>query len=183
VLVNSVAPGSPAERAGLRNGDVITAIDGHSVDDPNALRNRVATTAPNSQVRLSIIRDGKEQQVNARLAELTAESATMQRSPGGAGNAPGDRHIGVSVEPLTSALADELGIRKGTQGLVVRGVDPQGPAARAGVQPGDVIIAVNRKPVRSASEIGAALKGSSSSPSLLLINRNGQSLFLTVNPE
>jgi len=183
VLVNSVAPGSPADRAGLRNGDVVTAIDGHPVDDPNALRNRVATTAPDSQVRLSIIRDGKEQQVKARLGELTAESAAPQRFSGGAGNAPGDRHIGVSVEPLTAALADELGVRKGTQGLVVRSVDPQGPAARAGVQPGDVIIAVNRQPVRSASEIGAALKGSSSKPSLLLINRNGQSLFLTVNPE
>ena len=183
VLVNSVAPGSPADRAGLRNGDVITAIDGHPVDDPNALRNRVATTAPDSQVRLSIIRDGKEQQVNAKLGELTAESAAAQRFSGGAGNAPGDRHIGVSVEPLTAALADELGVRKGTQGLVVRSVDPRGPAARAGVQPGDVIIAVNRQPVRSASEIGAALKGSSSRPSLLLINRNGQSLFLTVNPE
>ena len=81
VLVNSVAPGSPADRAGLRNGDVITAIDGHSVDDPNALRNRVATTAPNSQVRLSIIRDGKAQQLNAKLGELTAESVAAERSP------------------------------------------------------------------------------------------------------
>jgi len=183
VLVNSVAPGSPADRAGLRNGDVITAIDGHPVDEPNSLRNRVATTAPDSRVRLSIIRDGKEQQVNAKLGELTAESATPQRSSAGAGTSTGDRHIGVRVEPLTSSLADELGVRKGTQGLVVRSVDPGGPAARAGVQPGDVIIAVNRQPVRSASEIGAALKGSSSRPSLLLINRNGQSLFLTVNPE
>ena len=183
VLVNSVTPGSPADRAGLRNGDVITAIDGHPVDDPNALRNRVATTAPDSQVRLSIIRDGKEQQVNAKLGELTAGSVAAERSSGGAGNAPGDRHIGVSVEPLTPALAEELGVRQGTQGLVVRSVDPRGPAARAGVQPGDVIVAVNRQPVRSASEIGTALNGSSSRPSLLLINRSGQSLFLTVNPE
>lgn len=183
VLVNSVVPGSPADRAGLRNGDVVKAVDGHPVDDPNALRNRVATTAPDSQVKLSIVRDGKEQQVNAKLGELTAESAAPQRSPGGGGNASGDRHIGVSVEPLTAALADELGVRKGTQGLVVRSIDPRGPAARAGVQPGDVIVQVNRQPVRSASEIGTALKGASSRPSLLLINRGGQSLFLTVNPE
>jgi len=183
VLVNSVAPGSPADRAGLRNGDVITAIDGHPVDDPNALRNRVATTAPNSQVSLSIIRDGREQRVNLKVGELTAESAASGRSSGGPGNAPADRHLGVSVEPLTSALAEELGVRKGTQGLVVRSVDPGGPAARAGVQPGDVVVAVNRQAVRSASDIVAALKGSSSRPSLLLINRGGQSMFLTVNPE
>ena len=103
MLVNSVVPGSPADRAGLRNGDVVTAIDGHPVDDPNALRNRVATTAPDSQVRLSIIRDGKEQQVNAKLGELTAESARPQRSSGGAGSAPEDRHIGVSVRSRTNS--------------------------------------------------------------------------------
>jgi serine protease Do len=183
VLVNSVTPGSPADRAGLRNGDVIAAIDGHPVDDPNALRNRVATTAPNSQVSLSIIRDGRQQQVNLKLGELTAESATPERSSGGPASAPGDPHLGVSVEPLTSALAQELGVRAGTQGLVVRGVNPSGPAARAGVQPGDVVIAVNRQPVRSAAEIVAALKGASSKTSLLLINRSGQTMFVPVNPE
>jgi S1-C subfamily serine protease len=67
--------------------------------------------------------------------------------------------------------------------VVVRGVEPDGPAARAGLQPGDVVIAVNRQSVRSASDIAAALKGASSRPSLLLINRGGQNLFLTVNPE
>jgi Do/DeqQ family serine protease len=183
VLVNSVTPGSPADRAGLRNGDVITVIDGHPVDDPNALRNRVATTAPNTQVKFTIIREGKEQQLSVKLAELTAESAAPERFSGGAGTAPGDRHIGVSVEPLTPALADELGVRRNTQGLAVRDVDPRGPAAKAGVQPGDVIVAVNRQPVKSVSEIGAALRAASSRPSLLLINRGGQSLFLSVNPE
>jgi Do/DeqQ family serine protease len=182
VLINSVTPGSPADRAGLRNGDVITAIDGHPVDDPNALRNRVATTAPNSQVQLSIIRDGREQQVNLKVGELSTGPVTPERSSGGSGNAPGVPRLGVSVEPLTPALADELGVRRGTQGLVVRSVDPSGPAAQAGLQPGDVIVAVNRQPVRSASEVGAALKGTASKPSLLLINRGGQNLFLTVNP-
>ena len=183
VLVNSVTPGSPADRAGLRNGDVITVIDGHPVDDPNALRNRVATTAPDTQVKFTVIREGKEQQMTVKLGELTAGSATPDRFSGGAGAAPGDRHIGVSVEPLTPALAEELGVRKNTEGLVVRSVNPGGPAARAGVQPGDVISAVNRQPVKSVSEIGAALRASSSRPSLLLIHRGGQSLFVSVNPE
>jgi serine protease Do len=183
VLVNLVKPGSPADRAGIRNGDVITAIDGHPVDEPNALRNRVATTAPDSQAKLSFIRDGKEQQVTVKLGELTAESVASERSPGVPGNSPSDRRLGVSVEPLTPALAEQLGVRRETQGLAVRGVQPDGPAARAGVQPGDVIIAVNRQAVRSAAEVAAALKGASSRPSLLLINRGGQNVFLTVNPE
>jgi Do/DeqQ family serine protease len=182
VLVSGVTPGGPADRAGLHSGDVITAIDGHPMDDPNALRNRVAGTAPNSQVKVSMIRDGREQQVNVKLGELTAESAKSERS-GGSANAPGDRHLGVSVEPLTSDLAEQLGLRKGTQGVVVRDLEPDGPAARAGVQPGDVITSVNRQPVRSTSDITAALKASSARPILLLINRGGQNLFLTVNPE
>ena len=183
VLVSGVTPGGPADKAGLRTSDVITAIDGHPVDDPNDLRNRVAGDTPNSQVKLSIIRDGREQQVNAKLGELTAESAKSERSSGGSGNAAGDQRLGVSVEPLTSDLAGQLGLPKGTQGVVVRGLEPDGPAARAGVQTGDVIVAVNRQPVRSASDITAALKGASSRPSLLLINRGGQNLFLTVKPE
>jgi S1-C subfamily serine protease len=183
VLINMVKPGSPADRAGLRNGDVITAIDGHPVDEPNALRNRVATTAPDSQVKLSFIRDGREQQVNIKLGELTAESASAERPSAGPANLPSDRRLGVSVEPLTPALAEELGVRRETQGLVVRGVQPDGPAARAGVQPGDVLIAVNRQAVRSAAEVAAALRGASSRPSLLLMNRGGQNVFVTVNPE
>ena len=183
VLVNSVTPGSPADRAGLRSSDVITAIDGHPVDDPNALRNRVATTAPDSQVKISFIRDGREQEVTIKLGELTASSAGPERSSGRPGSAPSDRRLGISVEPLSPALAEELGIRRDTQGLAVRDVQPDGPAARAGVQPGDVIIAVNRKPVRSAADVAGALKGSSSGPSLLLINRGGQNVFLPVTPE
>ena len=147
VLVSGVTPGGPADKAGLRTSDVITAIDGHPVDDPNDLRNRVAGDTPNSQVKLSIIRDGREQQVNAKLGELTAESAKSERSSGGSGNAAGDQRLGVSVEPLTSDLAGQLGLPKGTQGVVVRGLEPDGPAARAGVQTGDVIVAVNRQPV------------------------------------
>jgi S1-C subfamily serine protease len=118
-----------------------------------------------------------------KLGELTAESAKSERSSGGSGSATGDRRLGVSVEPLTSDLAEQLGLRKGTQGVVVRDLEPDGPAARAGVQPGDLITSVNRQPVRSTSDITAALKASSSRPILLLINRGGQNLFLTVNPE
>jgi Do/DeqQ family serine protease len=75
VLINSVAPGGPAEKAGIRAGDVITAVNGTPVDDPNSFRNRIASTPPGTSMTFSIIRDGREQQVTATLGELTPPSA------------------------------------------------------------------------------------------------------------
>jgi Do/DeqQ family serine protease len=74
VLVNSVLPGGPAERAGIRAGDVITALNGKPIDDPNSFRNRVASTAPGTEVKLSVVRDGQLRDVSARLGELKPES-------------------------------------------------------------------------------------------------------------
>jgi len=131
VLVNSVDAGGPADRAGLRPGDIITAVNGVRVDDTNALRNHIAGTAPGSDVTLTILREGREEQIHARLAERpNDEDATAATSgPEGRGG-----QLGVTVEPLTSELATQLGIRRGTQGLVVTDVDPSGPAAEAGIQ-------------------------------------------------
>lgn len=180
VLVNSVEPGSPAERAGIKTGDVITALGGVKVSDPNALRNRVASTLPGSEITMTILRDGKEQQVKATLVELPAEGSKAVTTPEN-GQARGGR-LGLSVEPLTPDMASEMGLRAGTQGLRVSAVDPNGPAAAAGVQAGDVILQVNRQPVRSAAEISSAISAAPDRPALLLINRGGRSVFLTVQP-
>jgi Do/DeqQ family serine protease len=180
LLVSTVMPGGPADKAGIRTGDVITAVDQTPVDDPNSFRNRIATTAPGTTVTLSIVRDGHEQQLKVKLGELTTESNAAERLSDGSGGGTGGQRLGIAVEPLTPALAEELGLRRGTQGVVVRAVDPAGPAAGAGVQPGDVILEVNRQPVRAASDIGPALKRSGSRPALLLINRGGQNLYLTL---
>ena len=90
--------------------------------------------------------------------------------------------MGVTVEPLTAELAAQLGIRRGTEGLVVTDVDPAGPAAQAGIQVDDVIVEVNRQPVRSAAELRAAIRSSDRRPALLLVNRNGRGLFVAVPP-
>ena len=79
VLVNSVLPGGPAERAGIRAGDVITALNGQPIDDPNSFRNRVASTAPGTDVKLSVVRDGQRREMSARLGELKPESGRSGR--------------------------------------------------------------------------------------------------------
>jgi Do/DeqQ family serine protease len=177
-IVNSVSPGSPAERAGVRRGDVVVALDGTPVSDSNALRNQVARMQPGSTVRLTVLRDGREQQLTAKLAELTA-SAGGEAEPARGGTPSGA--FGLSVQPLTRELAERLGVSASTRGVAVTAVDPQGAAADAGIREGDVIEEVDRKPVRNAEELRAALRAAGSRPALVLVNRRGDSLYLTVS--
>ena len=122
---------------------MIKAINGQPVSDTNTLRNRVAATQPGSEVTLTIVRDGREQQVRASLGEFTPENARGEDEEGGGGG--GDRRgsatsrLGISVEALTPELSQRLRLPAGTQGVVVTEVDPSGPAAIAGLQERDVM--------------------------------------------
>jgi len=171
ILINSVTPAGPAEKAGLRRGDVIVQVDGKDVNEPNQLRNEVAAHAPGSEITLTILRDGKQQQVRTKLATLNPQTAAA--SPGG-GN------LGVGVVPLTPDLAAQLGLRRGAQGLAIQSIDPEGSAAQAGLREGDVIQEVNRQPVRTTDELRNALQKSGDRAPLLLINREGQSAYVPV---
>lgn len=176
VLVNSVDPGGPAERAGVRAGDIITAVNGVRVNDANSLRNHIAETTPGTEITITVLRDGREQQLRARLTELPADKDTGSTTSGDGR----PEQLGVTVEPLTPEIAQQLGLRRNTQGLVVTDVDSAGPAAEAGIQPDDVIVEVNHQPVKSAADLRAALRRSGSRPALLLVNRDGRTLFIAV---
>jgi Do/DeqQ family serine protease len=183
VIVSNVKSGSAAEKAGIKRGDVITAINGTAVNDPNSFRNKVAGTQPGTEVTLTILRDNKEQQLRATLGEFTPEGAKPDGEDGGEGSGDSETgKLGVEVQPLTPDLASELNLRAGTQGLVVMQVDPAGPAAEAGIQRGDVIEEVNRQPVRSAADLKSALARTGARAALLLVNHRGEELFLTVRP-
>ena len=179
-LVSSVQSGSPAERVGIRRGDVIVAFNGSPITDSNSFRNQVARTQPGTEITLTLLRDNREQQVRVTLGELPAERRTASADSSSGGSDTG--RLGIRVEPLTPALADRLNLRSGIQGLVVTGVDPAGPAANAGIRENDVIEEVNRQPVRSVADLQSAIQRSGTKPSLFLINRGGNSLFLTVRP-
>ncbi len=128
-LVSSVQAGSPAERAGIRRGDVIVALNGAPVTDSNSLRNQVARTQPGTDVTLTISRDNREQQVKLTLGELPAERMRAATDSGG-GDATDTGKLGIRVELLTPALASRLNLQGNPQGLIVTDVDPVGPAAR-----------------------------------------------------
>jgi serine protease Do len=167
-IVSSVTQGSAAERAGVKRGDVITSFNGRPVHDTNALRNRVAETGPGTKADLVIVRDGAEKHVTVTLDALDADRTTRRADRGGSDES-GKSALGISVAP------DE-------EGLVVQDVDPDGRAADAGIRPGDVIQEVNRQPVKSVEDLRAAVRKSSDKPALLLIDRNGNDVFVTVKP-
>lgn len=176
VVVTSVEPGSPAASAGLKSGDVITALNGNTVDDPNTFRNSVAGMSPGTAITLTVVRDGQQQQMHATLNELSNQPANRggESGQGGTGG-----KLGITLEPLTPDIAGQLGIAPGMQGVVVANVDPNGPAADS-LQPGDVIMQVNRQPVRSVADVQAALAKGAGHPALLLVNRGGQTFFVAI---
>lgn len=177
-IVSSVQAGGPGEKAGIKRGDVITAINGQQVADSNNLRNTVAATAPGTPVTVTFVRDGREQQVSVTLAELPA-SETTSTGDSESGDARGGR-FGLTLEPLTADSASRLGLDAGEQGLLVTRLEASGAAAEAGIRQGDVIQEVNRQPVRTVAEFTAALQRSGARPALILVNRRGGVIYLTL---
>src|SRR5437899_166746 len=183
VIVGSVTAGSAADRAGLKQGDVITALNGEAVHDFNSLRNRIASAGPGTNADLTIIRDDSERHVTVRLEELSADKLARRNGDSESDSPSDDKAaLGVSVAPLTPDVASALGISKDANGLVVKDVVPDGRAADAGIQSGDVIEAVNRQPVRTVDDLRAAIRRTTDRPALLLINRKGSEIFVTVRP-
>jgi Do/DeqQ family serine protease len=181
-LVNEVRPASPAATAGVKRGDVIVAFNGAAVGDSNAFRNMVARMQPGTPVTFTVARDGRELQLNATLAELPVENSKDEgddAAASGVSSAESGK-LGVVVEPLTPDAAARMELPRDTRGLVVTNVDPEGPAADSGLQRGDIVSEVNRKPVSTREELRAALANSSARPVLLLVTREGQTIFLTV---
>ena len=178
-LVSNVEDGSPAARGGIRQGDVITEYNGKAVADSNQLRNDVSSTAPGSSVTLSVFRNGRTERVTTTVGELAAK---RDRSPRAAEHGSEGR-FGMGVQPLTPDLAEEAGVPGVTQGLIITSLDPSGIAAESGFQEGDVIEKVNGAAVKTVDELKSALDRNGGKPSLVIVNRKGTDVFLTLRAE
>ncbi|HUR33460.1 MAG TPA: DegQ family serine endoprotease [Vicinamibacterales bacterium] len=183
-IVSSVAPGSAAERAGVKRGDVIKSFNGQPIHDFNALRNRVADSTPGSNASVVVVRDGSEKTLTVKLDEAAQSRQARER----ADDATDDKAaLGVAVSPLSPELASRAGLGKDARGVVVQDVNPDGRAADAGIQAGDIILEVNRQPVQTVDELRAAVRKAAEKPTLLLVRRSangeGRDLFVTVRPQ
>jgi len=170
--VTRVNPNSPAQKAGLRVGDVITQIDGQKIDSANAIIDYVSSHSVGDKVTVHYLRDGKVATQAVTLGELTAEAG---REP----QVEQDK-IGLSMQTLNPEVARLLGLDPNTKGAVVTEVLPNSRAAKAGLRAEDVIIEVDRKPVASSQDAIALLKENPKAGHLLRIKRNGAATYVTI---
>ncbi|WP_332653374.1 trypsin-like peptidase domain-containing protein [Brevundimonas sp.] len=171
LVVTDVWPNGPGARAGLREGDVVTAIDGAEVNDQGGLNFRVGTREPNEAVQVTVLRDGRPVTLNARVQRLPGDAdvdkATVIRQGG---------LSGAEVLTLNPALADSLGGDPFATGVIVSRVDSRGYARRGvGIQTGDVVLAVDGRPVTSAGQLADLPRGAQ-----LTVERRGQRGILLV---
>jgi serine protease Do len=181
-VVSVVTSGSAADRAGVKRGDVIKMFNGQPVHDTNSLRNRVADAGPGATADLVVVRDGTERHLSVKLDEASPEKIARGGGDGDDRGGEDKVALGISVAPLTPELADQVRAPKNLQGLIVEDVTPDGRAADAGIQPGDVIQEANRRPVKSVDDLRAAARNAGDKPLLLLINRRGTDIYVTVKP-
>jgi serine protease Do len=170
-FIAQVTAGGPAAQAGLQPADVLTRIAGQVVTGPADVIDVVSAQRIGAGVQVEYVRDGRNRRVEVTLAELPTEEA---------GETPGQTRIGVALQTVTEPIARSLGVDPRTRGAVVTEVAPDSPAARAGLQPGDVIIEVNRRAVRNAQEVMAALGAEPGRPKLLRVTNARGTRFVTV---
>jgi Do/DeqQ family serine protease len=174
VIIKEVTPDSPAASAGLKPGDVVLAIDGHEVDDPDMLRFRVGTLPLGQPAQLAYWRAGAGQATSITVAALPDVPARDLKAL--EGRTP---FAGATVGNLNPAFDDELDLEPTLRGVVISGVAPSSPAQRLGFEPGDIIASLNNHPVESVPDLEQALDNSGS-PWTVAVRRKGRLLTVTV---
>jgi serine protease Do len=177
VIVASVEPGSPADKAGLESHDVLLEMSGKKIESYDSFRNEVAMLKPDSRVTFLVSRDGKTTEITVTLAERpteVAEGGTQSKE-----RQQSQAALGIEVQTLTKDLAKRFGYALG-EGVIVTRVAPASPAANVGIQPGDLIQSVNRESVSSVDDFEKAVNRTKNNKILLLIKRGEYSQFVVV---
>jgi serine protease Do len=180
-LVGGVVPGSPADKAGIKRGDVITKVGDRGILDANDLLNRIALLLPNQWVEVWVLREGITLNFKTRIAKRDEK----RLASGGSGGDEGGGEtsvVGVKVDGLNDALRDHFGLDKSLKrGVVVTEVEADGRGAMARIRAGDVILEINRIAIKGVEDFRSAMEQASKGNKILvLVNRKGNSFFLTL---
>ncbi len=174
ILVAQVMEDSPAQKAGLKQGDVILELNGDKVDKVAKFRNQVALTAPGTKIKLLVLRDGDKKTIKVEVGAL--EDGGTSAAAGATDQLP---KLGMTLQKLTPELAGQLGYEN-AQGVVVTSVDSDSLAARAGIRRGDLIEEVNRTQVSSPDQVKKLIADSNKKTVLLLVRQGEASRYLAL---
>ncbi len=173
ILVSQVMEDSPADDAGLKQGDIILELNGEEVGKVTEFRNKISLTVPGTKVELTIQRDGKEKSVTVKIGKMETDDEGRPAEPG---KLP---KLGLSLQELTPELAEKLGYED-EQGVLVSNVEPGSNAADAGIQRGDLIVEANRQAITSPQQLKELIKESKGKHLLLLVRNGDNARYLTL---
>ena len=174
VLVTQTYEGDPADKAGIKEGDVIVAVDGKRIASSRELSRTVAEAGVGNKMSLTVLRDGREKEIDVKLAKRPDTEPTVAR-----GEARSD-DLGLKVREIDPEIAERLGLDENTKGVVVTGVNPDSKAAEADIRQGDVVIEINRKPVTSLEDYKDQLRKIDTGDTVQMLLRRGGGGLLAV---
>ena len=176
VLVSEVFDGHPAQKAGIIPGDIISGVEGKQVDTPAALARAIAGMMPGKKVEIEVIRDGKRRSLVVEITERKEEAVTAaipKKQP--------EIALGINVEDLTQDLVERFNIKE-NKGVLITDVEPNSPAEREGLRPGDLLKEVNKVEVNTVTEFNAVMNKLKKDESILLrVIRENRAFFIVLN--
>jgi serine protease Do len=178
VLISAVSPGDPAEKAGIRGGDIIIEFNGKPIEELGQLPRTVAITPKGSKVKVKLLRDGKEITLFVTVGERSDVSAAALDTESGLET---ETLLGITVKAITPGLASQLGLTQKDKGVVISEVESSGPAAMAGLRRGDIIREIDRAPIKDMDGYRKAIGGLKAGKKILmLIERNDGMFYLSI---
>ncbi len=182
IIVNQVSKDSPAQKAGLKQGDIIIALNGKPIKEMGPFRNKIAMTEPGKTVKLTVLRGSRRKTISVKIGKLTDDKLASLTPGGGYGGSSASSldKLGLTVQNLTSDLAQQFGYDSNQHGVIISAVEQGSDAEAKGIQAGDLIIQVNHQKVNNINDLKRALRRSRNHMVLLLIKNKDYTRYVAL---